>query len=196
MKAWIIAIAIILVVLVGAGVYSTFNLANSPLEARENEALRLAQASYEIDEVTDIVFYHGTTPYQVIDAVVAGEPTYIWVEELIDETDEDIEIQDNMDNEVSNEVEEANEEASLEEAEQREPTIFAFAHADGLTAEEALERVDADIMEVRSVKLGAISSVPIYEIHYEDSQNRLGYYFIDFESGDYLRQYQLSKNPS
>lgn len=58
---------------------------------------------------------------------------------------------------------------------------------DGITESEALTilKSERDPQEIRSVKLGLEDNIPIWEIIYIDSDNRLTYHKLYFENGKY-----------
>jgi uncharacterized protein YpmB len=77
------------------------------------------------------------------------------------------------------------------ENEEAEPEVLL--HSAGITREEARETAAAneDMQSVHAVRLGMLEGIPIYEINYTDSYGRLGYYYVSFENGEYIKSYQL-----
>ncbi|MCR6106615.1 DUF5590 domain-containing protein [Salipaludibacillus agaradhaerens] len=189
MKAWIIAISVMVVIGIVAFSIYIYNVTMDPLTLREDQAVAIAREEVDLEEVIDVQYYHGRRSYQVIDGInSAGEEIYIWVEELTEE-DED---KDNLDTDNSEEASDNEEENENEE--ERTPTIKTRLHSEGLTREEALEiaQSELDIKKVNSVKLGMAGSTPVYEISYIDTSDRHSFYYIRFEDGTYIRHYQFN----
>ncbi|MCR6096480.1 DUF5590 domain-containing protein [Salipaludibacillus agaradhaerens] len=189
MKAWIIAISVMVVIGIVAFSIYIYNVTMDPLTLREDQAVAIAREEVDLEEVIDVQYYHGRRSYQVIDGInSAGEEIYIWVEELTEE-DED---KDNLDTNNSDEASDNEEENENEE--ERTPTIKTRLHSEGLTREEALEiaQSELDIKKVNSVKLGMAGSTPVYEISYIDTSDRHSFYYIRFEDGTYIRHYQFN----
>jgi uncharacterized protein YpmB len=72
-----------------------------------------------------------------------------------------------------------------------EPEVLL--HSSGVSPEEVLDTAsaDEDMQTVHAVRLGMLEGSPIYEINYTDSYGRLGYYYVSFEDGEYIKSYQL-----
>lgn len=156
--------------------------ASSPIEERQLLAEEAALEEFDLSEISDISFFHGTVSYQVIDGVNSeGEEIYLWMPEVIEEPEEEP-------------IDELNEADELESEEDPPAEPLIRLHTEGITEEEALETLhaDADIAEVRSVRLGVIQASPVYEINYRDTSGRFGFYYLAFEDGQYLRRYELA----
>lgn len=176
MKAWIISIFLVIAAAVTASLYLLYASASSPIEEREQAAASFARDELEFNRVEEVTYFHGTQSYQVVNGTNSdGEEAYAWVPESIER-------------ESTLEAEE-----ELPEEEILEPVIRL--HSEGITSSEALEIAenDADIAEVRSVRLGLIGTSPVYEVNYKDSNGRFGYYYTAFEDGQYLRRYELAQ---
>ncbi|UTR14665.1 DUF5590 domain-containing protein [Salipaludibacillus sp. LMS25] len=189
MKAWIIAISVMVVIGIVAFSIYIYNITLDPLTLRQDQAVAIAREEVDLEEVNDVQYYHGRRSYQVIDGMnSAGDEIYIWVEELT-EKDED-QRDDNTDN--NEEASDNNEES--EDEEEWKPTIKTRLHSDGLTSEEALEiaRSELDMKKVNSVKLGMAGSTPVYEVSYIDTSDRHSFYYLKFEDGTYIRHYQFN----
>ncbi len=67
--------------------------------------------------------------------------------------------------------------------------------ADGITREEALSILEREeqFETVKSIKLGYERGLPIYEIVYETLDERLGYYYVTFTDGTFMKKYVLRK---
>ncbi|SDY88433.1 Uncharacterized protein YpmB [Evansella caseinilytica] len=190
MKRWIIAAAVMVFTAFTAFFYYMYNVISEPLGEREQEAVAIAKSETDLDEVTNVDYYHGRRSFQVIEGLDKdGEEMYVWVEELTEhETDENDE----------NEEEEAEEEKETDEDEEAgdaNPQIITRLKSDGLTESEVsnIAYSELSIKEIISIRLGIIGNTPVYEIVYVDEEDRHSFYYITFEDGTYIRHYQFRK---
>ncbi|WP_110112363.1 DUF5590 domain-containing protein [Bacillus sp. CGMCC 1.16541] len=67
--------------------------------------------------------------------------------------------------------------------------------ASGITQSQARSLVEKERnpKEIKSVRLGMERQLPLWEITYIDEEDRFTYYYIDFESGKFLKRYSLSQ---
>ncbi|MBM7703326.1 DUF5590 domain-containing protein [Metabacillus iocasae] len=67
--------------------------------------------------------------------------------------------------------------------------------ASGITQAQARSLVENERnpQEIKSVRLGMERKLPLWEITYIDEENRFTYYYVDFESGKFLKRYSLSQ---
>ncbi len=61
---------------------------------------------------------------------------------------------------------------------------------EGLRKEDVVNRLvsERNPQEIRSVKLGMEKNIPLWEVIYLNENNRLTYYYSDFETGDLLKR--------
>jgi len=59
----------------------------------------------------------------------------------------------------------------------------------GITKKEAIAKLleEKNPSEIISVKLGMENNRPLWEIHYESKGNSLNYYYVDFKTGEWLK---------
>ncbi|ETI66629.1 cell wall elongation regulator TseB-like domain-containing protein [Neobacillus vireti] len=62
--------------------------------------------------------------------------------------------------------------------------------SDGLTKEEAIQKLleEKNPKKIISVRLGMEKNIPLWEIYYRSENNLINYYYIDFESGEWLKK--------
>ena len=191
MRAWLLAILIIILISGSAMLYMLYANAKNPLHDRQQEVESIALEETDAVEIREVDYYHGTRSFQVMDAVdEEGEEMYVWVEEQ--EAEEDIE--EDLDLTDENENEENEEENNEEENEDEERLIMQRYQTDGVTKEDVagLAQGELDMERLKSVRLGAIEETPIYEINYIDDSGRQSYYYVTFEDASYIRHYQFS----
>ncbi|TVP83394.1 MAG: hypothetical protein EA344_09465 [Alkalicoccus sp.] len=136
-------------------------LYNSVVSPLEEREAAARDAAFSIEDITEI--------YEV--SFFHGETSY-QVVDAVREDEEDIYL-------------------LIPENSDAEPEVLL--HSSGITPEEAHETAAAneDMQSVHAVRLGLLEGIPIYEINYTDSNGRLGYYYVSFENGEYIRSYQL-----
>ncbi|HJV16962.1 MAG TPA: DUF5590 domain-containing protein [Bacillales bacterium] len=63
---------------------------------------------------------------------------------------------------------------------------------DGITKSEAVQKLEEtkNPKKIVSVRLGMIHHIPSWEIYYHSDNNLINYYYIDFESGEWLKKYE------
>lgn len=70
--------------------------------------------------------------------------------------------------------------------------IIVKKEKDGISKEDAIqklyERKNPD--EIISVKLGMENNIPLWEIYYRSKKELINYYYIDFETGEWLKDIQ------
>ncbi|MCM3566818.1 DUF5590 domain-containing protein [Neobacillus mesonae] len=61
---------------------------------------------------------------------------------------------------------------------------------DGLTKEDAVNKLlkEKSPKKIISVRLGMEKNIPLWEIYYRSENNLMNYYYIDFETGDWLKK--------
>lgn len=69
--------------------------------------------------------------------------------------------------------------------------IIVKKEEDGITKDEAIEKLfdEKTPDEIMTVKLGVENNIPLWEIYYR-SNNLINYYYIDFETGEWLKNIQ------
>jgi uncharacterized protein YpmB len=68
--------------------------------------------------------------------------------------------------------------------------IVVRKKGDGITQEQAVNKLlqERDPKEIISVKLGMIKKRQCWEIYYISRNNLINYYYVDFETGEWLRK--------
>jgi uncharacterized protein YpmB len=63
---------------------------------------------------------------------------------------------------------------------------------DGITKSEAVQRLEEtnNPKKIVSVRLGMFENIPSWEIYYHSDNNLINYYYIDFETGEWLKKYE------
>ncbi|WHY84418.1 DUF5590 domain-containing protein [Neobacillus novalis] len=62
--------------------------------------------------------------------------------------------------------------------------------SDGLSKEEAIQKLleEKNPQKIISVRLGMEKNIPLWEIYYRSENNLINYYYIDFETGEWLKK--------
>lgn len=62
--------------------------------------------------------------------------------------------------------------------------------SDGLSKEEAVQKLleEKNLKKIISVRLGMEKNIPLWEIYYRSENNLINYYYIDFETGEWLKK--------
>lgn len=62
--------------------------------------------------------------------------------------------------------------------------------SDGITKEEAIKivRQEKNPKKIVSVKLGMEKQIPLWEIYYISDKSSLNYYYLDFQTGEWLKK--------
>ncbi|MFJ5715760.1 DUF5590 domain-containing protein [Neobacillus sp. NPDC093127] len=62
--------------------------------------------------------------------------------------------------------------------------------SDGLSKEEAIQKLleEKNPKKIISVRLGMEKNIPLWEIYYRSENNLINYYYIDFETGEWLKK--------
>ncbi|WP_251554141.1 DUF5590 domain-containing protein [Neobacillus muris] len=60
----------------------------------------------------------------------------------------------------------------------------------GLTREEAIQKLleEKNPEKIMSVRLGMEKNIPLWEIYYRSKDNLINYYYVHFETGEWLKQ--------
>ncbi len=60
----------------------------------------------------------------------------------------------------------------------------------GLSKEEAIQKLlrEKNPKEIISVRLGMEKNIPLWEIYYRSENNLINYYYIEFETGEWLKK--------
>lgn len=60
----------------------------------------------------------------------------------------------------------------------------------GITKQQAIEKLNESItsVEIVAVRLGIVKNKPAWEIYYRSNGDLINYYYVDFETGDWLRR--------
>jgi uncharacterized protein YpmB len=68
--------------------------------------------------------------------------------------------------------------------------VFVERAKDGLSKEEAIQKLlqEKDPKKIISVRLGMEKDVPLWEIYYRSENNLINYYYIHFETGEWLKK--------
>lgn len=76
--------------------------------------------------------------------------------------------------------------------EDKKKKVIVRKKKDGITKEEAIEQLYArkTPTKIISVKLGVENNIPLWEIYYRSNDDLINYYYIDFESGEWLKDIQ------
>ncbi|MBL4954166.1 DUF5590 domain-containing protein [Neobacillus sp. OS1-32] len=61
---------------------------------------------------------------------------------------------------------------------------------DGISKEEAIQKLmqEKNPKKIISVRLGMEKNIPLWEIYYRSQNNLINYYYIDFETGKWLKK--------
>ncbi|UII54606.1 DUF5590 domain-containing protein [Cytobacillus spongiae] len=61
---------------------------------------------------------------------------------------------------------------------------------DGVTKQQAVEKLleEKTPKEIVSVRLGIEKNIPLWEIYYRSGDELINYYYVDFETGDWLKK--------
>lgn len=76
--------------------------------------------------------------------------------------------------------------------EDSEDKIIVKKVKDGISKEEAIQKLleTKEPEEIVTVKLGVENNIPLWEIYYRSKENLINYYYIDFETGEWLKDIQ------
>lgn len=76
--------------------------------------------------------------------------------------------------------------------EKNEKKVIVKKEKDGITKEEAIQKLHQakDPQEIMTVKLGMENNIPLWEIFYRSNEELINYYYVDFESGEWLKDIQ------
>lgn len=63
---------------------------------------------------------------------------------------------------------------------------------EGISKEEAIKKLleQKEPEEIVHVKLGVENNIPLWEIYYRSNDDLINYYYVDFESGEWLKDIQ------
>lgn len=70
--------------------------------------------------------------------------------------------------------------------------IIVKEEKEGINKDEAIQKLydKKKPEEIISVKLGMEKNIPLWEIYYRSNDNLINYYYIDFETGEWLKDIQ------
>ncbi len=70
--------------------------------------------------------------------------------------------------------------------------IIVKRKKDGISKKEAIQRLydKKKPAEVMTVKLGMEKNIPLWEIYYRSNDDLINYYYVDFETGEWLKDIQ------
>jgi uncharacterized protein YpmB len=68
--------------------------------------------------------------------------------------------------------------------------VFVRKTQDGLTKEEAVQKLlqEKNPKKVISVRLGMEKNIPLWEIYYRSQNNLINYYYVHFDTGEWLKK--------
>jgi len=68
--------------------------------------------------------------------------------------------------------------------------VFVKKAKSGLSKEEAVQKLlqEKDPKKIISVRLGMEKNIPLWEIYYRSENNLINYYYVHFETGEWLKK--------
>ncbi|MEH7504627.1 DUF5590 domain-containing protein [Neobacillus drentensis] len=68
--------------------------------------------------------------------------------------------------------------------------VFVKKAKDGLSKEEAIQKLlqEKKPKKIISVRLGMEKNIPLWEIYYRSKNNLINYYYVHFETGEWLKK--------
>ncbi|EKN69574.1 hypothetical protein BABA_09116 [Neobacillus bataviensis LMG 21833] len=68
--------------------------------------------------------------------------------------------------------------------------VFVKKAKDGLSKEEAVQKLlqERNPQKIISVRLGMEKNIPLWEIYYRSDNNLINYYYVHFETGEWLKK--------
>jgi uncharacterized protein YpmB len=68
--------------------------------------------------------------------------------------------------------------------------VFVKKAMDGLSKEEAIQKLlqEKKPKKIISVRLGMEKNIPLWEIYYRSNNNLINYYYVHFETGEWLKK--------
>ncbi|WP_462412006.1 cell wall elongation regulator TseB-like domain-containing protein [Neobacillus sp. Marseille-QA0830] len=68
--------------------------------------------------------------------------------------------------------------------------VFVKKASSGLTKEEAVQKLidEKSPVKIISIRLGMEKNIPLWEIYYRSKDNLINYYYVHFETGEWLKQ--------
>lgn len=68
--------------------------------------------------------------------------------------------------------------------------VFVKKAKDGLSKEEAVQKLlqEKNPKKIISVRLGMEKDIPLWEIYYRSENNLINYYYVHFETGEWLKK--------
>lgn len=87
-------------------------------------------------------------------------------------------------------VNEKDEEMIVFVPEKDDEKIVVKKASDGITKEQAIQIVqqEKNPVHIVSVKLGMEKQIPLWEVYYKTDKSSLNYYYIDFQTGEWLKK--------
>ncbi|MDG5787557.1 DUF5590 domain-containing protein [Evansella sp. AB-P1] len=180
MKAWIVSTSIMIIAAIVGFSYIMLSTIAEPLNERKGIALEIAMSDSELVDLKYVDFFHGRRSFQVFEGYNNdGEEIYVWIEEIEEEQNDE-------------QSENLNEDAE----EMVEPQIISRLKSEGITKEEvrSISHSRLNIEKIINIRLGILGNTPIYEVVYIDNSNRYSFYYVTFENGTYVRQYQFQQS--
>jgi uncharacterized protein YpmB len=70
--------------------------------------------------------------------------------------------------------------------------VVVIKAKDGITKGEAVQRLEdtKNPKKIVTARLGMLDNIPSWEIYYQSDNNLINYYYIDFETGEWLKKYE------
>lgn len=70
--------------------------------------------------------------------------------------------------------------------------VIVKKEKEGISKEQAIQKLhkEKNPEEIITVKLGMENNIPLWEIYYRSNDDLINYYYIDFESGEWLKDIQ------
>jgi uncharacterized protein YpmB len=68
--------------------------------------------------------------------------------------------------------------------------VFVKKAKDGLSKEEAIQKLlqEKSPKKIISVRLGMEKNIPLWEIYYRSDNNLINYYYVHFDTGEWLKK--------
>lgn len=73
---------------------------------------------------------------------------------------------------------------------QKSNKVYVRKAKDGLSKEEAINKLlqEKNPKKIISVRLGMEKNIPLWEIYYRSNNNLINYYYVHFETGEWLKR--------
>lgn len=75
---------------------------------------------------------------------------------------------------------------------EKDRKIIVIKEKDGITRDEAVQTLheNKNPEKIMTVKLGVENNIPLWEIYYRSKDDLINYYYIDFKTGEWLKDIQ------